>query len=291
MPILDIVCKENDYVLLNAPDFSLVNILDCGQCFRFYPIEPQCSEYIETYEGVAMGHYLKLSRDNANNIIFHNTTKEDFLGIWKSYFDLDTDYAFVKRCIREDDVLARATDHAPGIRVLHQDGWEALCSFIISQNNNIKRIKGIVARFSEDFGTPIEDYPTHYSFPTPAQLAGITPDDLAPLRAGFRAKYLADAIEKVNSGEVNLELLSSLPLEEARENLMKIKGVGPKVADCALLYGFGRMECFPLDVWMKRVMANFYPDGLPECAKAYAGIAQQYLFHYARTSPEAFEGI
>ena len=167
-------------------------------------------------------------------------------------------------------------------------GWETLCSFIISQNNNIKRIKGIIERLCRLFGQPIGDS-GFFSFPTPETLAAATAEHLAPLRCGFRARYLIDAAQKVCYGQVRLDAIPSMPMEEARRELMQICGVGPKVADCVLLFGFHRLECCPMDVWMKRVFAVLYPNGLPDCARDFAGIAQQYLFHYARTCPQAFD--
>lgn len=164
---------------------------------------------------------------------------------------------------------------------MRQEPWEALCSFIISQNNNIKRIKGIVERLCQSFGEPIAD--GVYNFPSYEVLARLSETDLAPLRCGFRARYIIDASRKVSSGEVNLERLKTCPIDEARQELIKITGVGAKVAECALLYGCGRIEGFPMDVWMKRAMTALFPDGLPECALPYAGIAQQYIFHYVRS--------
>lgn len=172
-------------------------------------------------------------------------------------------------------------------RVLRQDRWEALCSFIISQNNNIKRIRGIVETLCNTWGEPLPG--RRSSFPGPEVLASLTEEDLQPLRSGFRAKYILDAARKTASGEVDLDHVASLPTEEAAAELCRIRGVGIKVAHCALLYGFHRIECLPVDVWMKRVMSTMYPQGLPEELLPYAGIAQQYLFHYSRSHPELFE--
>lgn len=277
-------------LLPRQPDFSLPDILDCGQCFRFWAVEdPDAPSGSQTYEGVALGRYLRLRRDSDGNVLFYDTTLEEFERLWRRYFDLDTDYCAIKASLSRDPVLKEAAAWAPGIRILRQDGWEALCCFILSQNNNIARIKGIVDRFCQGFGSPIGTFggQERFAFPTPQQLQGVTAEDLAPLRAGFRAKYLADAVAKVNAGQIRLEELPVLPIDDARQQLQQIHGVGPKVAECALLYGFGRMECFPLDVWMKRVMAQLLPQGLPDCAQDCAGIAQQYLFHYARTCPQA----
>ena len=241
---------------------------------------------LETWKGFALNHPLTISQLENGTLLFHNTTPEVFSSFWEHYFDLDTDYTHIKQLLSQDAILRDAIHYAPGIRILRQDGWEALCGFIISQNNNIKRIKGIVERLCESFGSAIGD--GLFSFPSPQTLAAAPVEDLAPLRCGFRAKYLIDAAQKVSSGEVNLSAIPSMPLEEAKEELMKIFGVGPKVADCALLYGFYRLECCPMDVWMKRVFSHLYPKGLPSCTKDYIGIAQQYLFHYARTCPDVF---
>lgn len=264
-------------------DFSLSQILDCGQCFTFSPcpISDCLPGLCETWKGFAGNHPLTISAREDGALLFHDTTAELFFSFWKNYFDLDTDYTAIKALLSQDETLCKAISYAPGIRILRQDGWEALCCFIISQNNNIKRIKGIVERLCQSFGVQIgEDL---FSFPTPQRLAQCSVEDLAPLRCGFRAKYLIDAAQKVASKEVDLNKIPAMNLSDAKEELMKICGVGPKVADCTLLYGFYRLECCPMDVWMKRVFALLYPNGLPKCAENHIGIAQQYLFHYART--------
>jgi len=177
--------------------------------------------------------------------------------------------------------LRAATQFSPGIRVLRQDGWEALCTFILSQNNNISRIKGLVGRLCEHFGRPI---PGGFDFPTPERLAALSVLDLEPVRCGFRAKYIIDAAKAVSGGRFDLSAIYTLPIDEAFAALQSIHGVGPKVAHCALLFGFGRTECLPVDVWMRRAMDAWFPQGLPEEIQPVAGIAQQYIFHYARTA-------
>lgn len=260
------------------PDFDLAQTLDCGQAFRWKEIAPN------TFEGVAGDRYLKISR-SGEEIILHKTTQQDYDLFWKDYFDLDRDYGAIKELLGKDDVLRRAMEFAPGIRVLNQQPWEALCSFIISQNNNISRIKGIIDRLCSTFGEEICE--GHYSFPTPEDLAQLTQEDLAPLRCGFRARYILDAARKVSSGEVDLQSIYSMNVPDAQQELCKIVGVGPKVAQCTLLFGFGKKECFPIDVWIKRAMDSLFPDGLPDYALSIAGIAQQYIFHYVRLEPEA----
>lgn len=263
--------NQND-IYLWQNDFDLDETLDCGQAFRWKRIE---SEYDVTYIGTFLNTNLKISK-SGDKFIFHNTTENDFLNIWVDYFDLNTDYSKLKDTFSADETLKKACEFAGGIRLLKQDSWESLCSFIISQNNNIPRIKGIIERLCE-----------HYeAFPTPQQLAAETVESLEYLRSGFRAKYLIDAAEKVSSGLVNLEDVKKMDIQQARNALMTIKGVGPKVAECVLLFGMYRTEAFPIDVWIKRVMSKFYPEGLPEFAVSKGGIAQQYLFHYIRLNNE-----
>ena len=265
------VAGEN-YVLKGARHFDLAATLDCGQAFRWEQVEE------DAFRGIALGRLLEIRR-KGEDVILYGVGGEEFHTRWKLYFDLDRDYGKLKRSLRRDPVLRQAVDFAPGIRVLRQNGWEALCSFIMSQNNNIARNKGMIDRLCRLAG---EEIPGGYAFPTPERLAGLTVEDLAPARCGFRAKYILDAAKALCEKRVCLNQAARLPLPEAREMLMRIYGVGPKVADCALLYGLGRVDCVPMDVWMKRVMERWFPDGLPEWAEKTGGIAQQYLFHYAR---------
>ncbi len=261
-----------EYKILNA-NFDIKQTFLCGQCFRWSEIDDR------VFGGIAHGRYLKL-RQEADGVTLLNVEEAD-IPLWERYFDLETDYsAFVER-FQADGTLSLASKGSSGIRILRQEPFETLISFIISQNNNIPRISGIIGRLCESFGDKLEG---GYSFPTARRLNGITPDDLAPLRAGFRARYICDAVSRVNSGEVDFEEIDRLPLEEARAKLKTIVGVGDKVADCVLLFGFGKYDAFPRDVWVKRLMAEFYPNGLPECTKGVEGIAQQYLFDYVRNN-------
>ena len=264
----------------NVTDLDLAQTLDCGQSFRWTQ-QPDGS-----FSGVAFGRSVNVSL-NGGDLIIHNASKEDE-ALWREYFDLDLDYGAVRRQISElHPVLKEASRYAPGIRILRQEPYEALCTFIISQNNNIKRIKGIVARLCESFGDEIDE--GVYTFPTAERLAELTPDDLAPLRAGFRNRYIIDSAKKVASHEVDLELCKTADYEAARAELMKITGVGVKVADCTLLFGMHRVEAFPVDVWMKRAMEKLFPGMSANDFGEYAGIAQQYIFHYSRMHPELFE--
>lgn len=264
---------ENDIILENIECLNLEYSLFCGQAFRWRKNEDG------SFHGVVKGKAADIAEDE-NRIIFRNTSMEDFENIWKDYFDLETDYVGVCRRFDGDEKLRKARDMYYGIRILHQEPWEALCSFIISQNNNIPRISLIIKRLCETFGEKIGE--NDYSFPSYEKLKGLTPEDLSPLKAGFRAKYICDAVDKLCSGEISLSSVYEMPIEQARQELMKIKGVGAKVAECTLLYGFGRKEAFPIDVWVKRFMEELYPEDLPECTKGVEGIAQQYLFHWRR---------
>lgn len=249
---------------------DLKQTLFCGQCFRF----TQPHENI--FEGIAGNKFVRLYQTEKGIEI---EAPEADIPFWKNYFDLDLDYSELKKQFSRDKTLKKACEGRK-IRVLRQEPFETLISFIISQNNNIKRITGIISRLCESFGKKIQE---GCAFPDAKALAPLSEEDLAPLRAGFRAKYILDAARKVNSGEVDFEKIKLMPDGEAREALKAIKGVGDKVADCVLLFGLYRTSAVPKDVWIKRVNAYFYPEGYPECTGKYAGIAQQYLFDYART--------
>ncbi len=268
---------ENGIILEDIECFNVELSLFCGQAFRWEKNEDG------SFTGTVRGKVLNILQ-NENQIIFKNTTKEDFENIWSDYFDLERDYADICKKFECDCHLQKAKNEYYGIRVLNQEPWEALCSFIISQNNNIPRISGIIKRLCENFGDKIDG--ENYSFPSYERLKDVTAEELGILRAGFRAKYIADAVQKLNSEEISLEEIKKMSIEQAREELMKIKGVGAKVAECTLLYGFGRKEAFPVDVWVKRIMSELYPEGLPECTKNVEGIAQQYLFHWRRNLKE-----
>ncbi len=275
----NIIINETENSITVKKLFDLAQTLDCGQAFRW------TENSDGSWSGAAFGKALTLSADNSS-ITFH-CDKNDFESIWYDYFDLATDYDEIRsRLSLISPVLKEAADYAPGIRILKQDPWEAVCSFIISQNNNIPRIKGIIARLCENFGDKISGT-DFFSFPSAKKIASLSEEDLAVIRSGFRAKYiLAGANAALKDGF--LESMYTLPIDEARKKIKTVKGIGPKVADCALLYGFHRTECFPVDVWMKKAMEKLLPDVDPSIFGTDAGIAQQYIFHYSRMHPELF---
>lgn len=260
---------------------SLPETLDCGQCFRWKPDENG------NWRGVVKGVYGNI-RQEEDGITFIGSDEEQFENIWLDYFDFGRDYDQLKADFGANEMLRDACEFAPGIRVLRQQPWEAFITFIISQNNNIARIKGIVERLCAAFGEEIE--PGVFAFPTPERLAKEPTESFTKLGCGYRADYISSAAKEVFEGTLDLESLMEAPLQEARERLLKVHGVGPKVADCVLLYGLGRVERCPADVWMKRVIAALGGE-MPPCVTDHAGIAQQFLFHYARNFPEKFVGI
>ena len=256
-------------------DIDIAKTLDCGQAFRF-------SESDGVWRGVAMGRAITLTQEG-NKITLFDVDEEEFNSLWRGYFDLDRDYEMIKSSVSSNEILKKATDFSDGIHILRQEPWEAVCSFIISANNNIPRIKGIISRLCENFGKQVAD--GLFTFPSAERIAALTLDDLAVIKSGFRAKYILDAAQKFSRNQIDVEALYTLSIDEARNALMTIKGIGPKVADCALLFGWGRVECFPVDVWIRRAMNHFFGEnGLPSEAVEYAGIVQQYLFYWARTT-------
>lgn len=298
------------YIYEGVKDFDLDNIFDCGQCFRWNR-QPDGS-----YTGIAMGKAVNMSLElgpaksradsrtegfagTRTDLVIDGCTEEDFKKIWRPYLDLDRDYGAVKRKLAESDqVMAKAIEGGSGIRILRQDLWETMVSFIISQNNNIPRIKGCIENLSRLFGRPAGEYDgvQYYNVPSAEVMAELTDGDLAPIRLGYRAPYLVETARQVMAKggieAVAAELEAAATPEEACEYLRQFQGVGPKVASCIALFGLGRLEAFPIDVWVRRVMNRLY--GIDEKdikgMNAYAaehfgengGIAQQYLFYYIR---------
>lgn len=286
---------------IEIENFLPAQVLDCGQCFRWRRIESSGSDDIginssngigdisgisNNYTGIAHGRRLEVSLEGSegsggSTLILKNITEEEYNTIWRDYFDLSRDYGALKQLYSSDAALKAATEFSPGLRLMRQDPWETLISFILSQNSNIPRIKGMIERLCENFGRLLP-CGTGYSFPEATDIASLSEGDLAGIKSGYRADYIIDAARRVSDGRLDLKELQNKPTDDVRKALLEVRGVGPKVADCVLLYGFGRIECFPMDVWMKRVMERYYPGGFPNEFADTAGIAQQFLFHYIR---------
>lgn len=271
----------NNYEVSDLKDFNIAEILECGQCFRFEKMEDM------KYKIFALGDEITVTQIN-NTLHIENCTGESFRKKWYHYFDLETDYGEIKEKISENDpVMQKAVTFAGGIRLLNQEPYECLLSFIISQNNNIPRIKKIIGAMSSKYGK-------NGRFPALEEMSCATEEELFALKMGFRNKYIYDAVQKLKKGEVRLESLFGMETPAARAELEKIKGVGPKVADCVLLFSLGHRDVFPVDVWVRRVMSELYFDGEEQSIKtigefaaekwgSLAGYAQQYLFYYARS--------
>ena len=261
---------------------DLCSIFENGQCFRFEK-EPDGS-----YSGVALRRFLRVSA-GSDSLFLYPCSKEDFEKVWRSYFDFDTDYAHLFES--PDDLLTEGMRRAPGLRVLRQEPFETLISFIISANNNIGRIRGIIRRLCDRYGDAIEG-PCGICrcFPEPEVLADASVEDLTSVGTGYRAPYIKETAEAVRSG-FSLESLKTMDYREAKETLLRLKGVGPKVADCILLFSLGHRRAFPADVWIKRVLKEHYGfTGSDRATEDFAyslfgdaaGIAQQYIFYAAR---------
>lgn len=269
--------SRNGIILKGVECLSLPLTLDCGEAFRWAEQEDG------SWSGAAYGKYLNIKEENGN-FILKDTSLEDFENVWRNYFDLDRDYASICAKLKEDELVRETIDEYYGIRILNQEPWEALVSFVISQQNNIKRIKGIIKRLCDTYGEKICD--GWHAFPTSKTLSKLSVEDFEALGLGYRAKYVKKLADDVESGVIDLAAIKAMDLDDAKKTLLSIYGVGEKVANCALLFGFQFIRCFPVDVWMKRVL-QYYPDGLPECFSGYEGIAQQYLFHWARNNLQA----
>lgn len=263
-----------DYTIKKPPCFDLAATLECGQCFRA----------AVTKDGEAQLFYkdrfLRV-RQEGDRLVFYNTTADEFENIWKEYFDLSRDYNAVIEGFSSDPLLYKIARSQQGIRILKQDPFEALISFIISQNNNIPRIKLIISLLCENFGEKTEN---GYAFPTLSRLAAASIEDLSVIRAGFRAKYIKSATDLLTSKKIDLEQIKNSDMATAQAELLKIKGVGKKVAACCLLYGMNFLDAYPKDVWINRAFDTLFLEGMPSCAAPYSGIAQQYIFNYIRTN-------
>lgn len=283
--------KKTMLEINGVKDFDLDHIFDCGQCFRWEKNEDG------SYTGIAYGKIVTMYYDKDREVLkLENSCEEDFDNIWKHYLDLDRDYSTIKKqLMARDDVIKTAIEYGQGIRILNQEKWETLVSFIISQNNNIPRIKKNINALAELMGEKAGEYKgrTYYSLPSPETLAAAEVEDLEPCRLGYRARYLIETARQIRQeGMDSLEKLSDTGISAAQtvEALRRYCGVGPKVANCIALFSMGRIDSFPIDTWVKKVMNTLY--GIPENEMKkmasfaektfgeYGGIAQQYLFYY-----------
>lgn len=279
--------EKGKVIVRDLNDFEPKHIFECGQCFRWD------EEVDGSYTGVAFGKILNVKKDG-NDIIFSNTDLKDFNEVWTDYFDLNTDYGEIKNKLSDDPILKEAISFGHGIRILNQDVWEVLISFILSARNSIPMIKRSINLLSERYGEYIGEYNgrKYYSFPKANVLDKLSVEELQECKTSFRAKYIISAATIVSSGQIDIYKLKNLSTEDARKELMLFSGVGPKVSDCIMLFSMKKHDAFPIDVWVKRIMEYFYLQkdtdlkDIQEYAQSkfgeYAGYAQQYLFYYAR---------
>lgn len=272
-------------VLVRVPDtFSVRQVFDCGQCFRFDPTSSGDGD--GDVSGVALGRLVRFRQERVGELIIYGSDAGDYEKLWKHYLGLDTDYSVLREDIMSHfpagSVMDEAIEYGRGIRILRQEPFETLISFIISQNNNIPRIKKLVSELCRRAGEEIGE--GVYAFPTPEAILRMGEDGLRDMKTGFRAGYIYDAASRVASGEIDLDTVAACSsTAEASALLQQIKGVGPKVAACALLFGFGRFDAFPVDVWIKKSFARHFGGSLDiNSLGSYAGLAQQYLFYYER---------
>lgn len=287
--------EEQKYIIEDVDSFELKDIFDCGQCFRWNIQED------DSYTGVFSNNVINVKKER-NKIIFTGICEKDIKSTIEFYFDLNRDYEKIKRQLSKiDDNMRKSIEYGKGIRILNQDLWETIISFIISANNNIPRIKGIIERISEKYGTKVEwNGKNYYTFPTPEQLRDVTIQEYRNLGLGFRDVRLYETTKMILNKNVDLEKMKdNKNTLEVREQLLQLSGVGPKVADCILLFStLKRFEVFPIDVWVKRVMNDLYIKNEDETKVSkkqiekiaiekfgnLAGLAQQYLFYWRRNA-------
>lgn len=298
--------EDGKVVIKNTLNFNIKQTFECGQCFRWERTE------IGSYIGVAFGRVIEVAQEG-DDVIIYNTNKEDFENIWVDYFDLERDYSKVKEALSWDDTLKSAVEFGYGIRILNQQPFELVVSFIISARNSIPIIAKTIKKISEKWGDVIEyKGNTYYSFPTIESLAKASVDEIRETGASFRSKYIYDTTQKIYKCELakrnnleaspeeiaeilekyDLEKIMAMEADGCHKGLQEFMGIGAKVADCIMLFSMKKSSAFPVDVWVKRAMMHFYGADDASLNKIrifarerfgeYSGFAQQYLFYYAR---------
>lgn len=273
-------------IIKDVKNFELSHIFDCGQCFRWNRQENG------NYIGVAFGKVIEVEKKD-EDVIIYNASEEDFENIWRDYFDLNRDYGALKESLSIDPLLKKAVEFGRGIRILKQDPFEMVISFIISANNRIPMIKRAINTISQKWGTPVQyKGDTYYTFPDVNALKECTLEEIEACGVGFRGKYIKNTLDGILNKEINLEFIKAQDDDNCHMQLQRLSGVGPKVADCIMLFSMEKYSAFPVDVWVKRAMQHFYlaPDISLKKIREFgrdtfgelSGFAQQYFFYYAR---------
>lgn len=269
---------------ITNPDFNIQKIADSGQCFHLNPNNKG------GYTLVARGRVLHLKETDGGCLL--DCTQAAFDELWRAYFDLDADYAAIRAQVDPDDAfLQRACEYGAGIRMLRQDPWEMLVSFIISQRKNIPAIQYCIEALCSRYGEPIESRgETYFTFPTAERLAALDEAHFLACSLGYRAKYVRSAARMIASGTLDLSAIASLDDDALYQALMTVSGVGEKVANCVMLFGYHRLNRFPRDVWINRIEAKEYGGAFPlERYPDISGALQQYIFYYARSAEYSTE--
>mgnify|MGYP003307084518 CR=1 FL=1 len=285
----EIINGEECFLISGARFYSISDTFECGQCFRAEKTKDE-NGYAE-YATVIGNKILRIGQKTPGELYVFDTDEDELISTVIPYLSIDRDYEAIRADINsrtDSDWLKKAGECARGIAILRQEPWEALLSFIISQNNNIPRIKSLIRALCERLGEPIDTSDmlahgaraTEYAFPTPEAICAAGVDVLRELKTGFRAKYIYDAACRVCDGRLSFSEIYAAPTAEASAMLEQISGVGPKVAACTLLFGFGKLDAFPVDVWIRRVIEKYGFD--PAALGDFAGLAQQYLFYAER---------
>lgn len=280
--------EDKKIIIKEIDNFDLNQIFGSDQEFRW------TKETDGSYTGIVRDKILNLSQDG-NTVYFNNTTLKDFQNIWYDYFGFDVDYKYIKKTLsNSDDKMKTVIEHSGDQRILNQDKWETLIAFILSTNNSIQMVEKVMNNLSIRYGEYIGDFNgrKYYSFPLPEKLAALSLEELRDCKMGFRDKYVKAASQAIASGEISLDNIANLNTTECIKQLKSINGVGTKVADCIAMFSMKKTDVFPVDIWMKRIMEEFYIDSNMSIPKIrefainkfgdLSTYAQQYLFHYAR---------
>ncbi len=284
---MNITERKNQIILHDVKDFNSTHIFDCGQCFRWN------KEDDGSYTGVVGKNVINVVQEGTD-VTFNNIGIDDYENIIMDYFDFNTDYSEIKKAVNTDDIMAEAIKFGEGIRILNQDEWETMISFMISANNRIPMIKKVIENLSTSFGDHICSYRgrEYYSFPTPQQLSDTPVEKIQECKAGFRSPRIRDAASRFLSERDIVYNIKNTSYDEGLEYLKTYAGIGDKVANCILLFSMKQFDTFPVDVWVRRVMQTLYVDKDTKDADIrkfaenkfgkLSGYAQQYLFYYAR---------